>query len=51
VVHVASSQRSYESEAKDGRLDGIGCGAVKVRPNYHSLVVISLLPHRGVLVF
>jgi hypothetical protein len=48
VVHVASSWRSRESEAKDGRFDGVGCGAVKVRPNYPSLVVIFLLAHRGI---
>jgi hypothetical protein len=31
MVHVASSQRSRESEAENGRSDGIGCRAVKVR--------------------
>jgi hypothetical protein len=36
---------------KDGRFNGIGCGAVEVRPNYPSLVIIFLLPHRGILVF
>jgi hypothetical protein len=29
VVYMASSRRSRESEAKDGRFDGVGCGAVK----------------------
>jgi hypothetical protein len=51
VVHVASSQRSRECEAKDGRFDGVRCGAVEVRPNYPSLDVIFLLAHRGILVF
>jgi hypothetical protein len=51
VVHVASSWQSHGAEAKDGRFGGIGCGTVEVRPNYPSLVVISLLAHRGILVF
>jgi hypothetical protein len=40
VVHMASSQRSRESRAKDGQFDDVGCSAVKVGPNYHSLDVI-----------
>jgi hypothetical protein len=36
---------------EDGRLDGVRCGAVEIRPNYPSLVVIFLLPHRVILVF
>jgi hypothetical protein len=51
VVHVASSWRSYGCEAKDGRFDGVGCGAVDVRTNYPALVVILFLAHRGILVF
>jgi hypothetical protein len=51
VVHVAASWRSCGSKAKDGRFDGIGCGVVKVRPNYPSLDVIFILVHRGILVF
>jgi hypothetical protein len=51
VVHVASSWGSCGSEAKDSRFDGVGCGAVKVGPNYPSLDVIFLLAHRGILVF
>jgi hypothetical protein len=51
VVHVVSSLRSRESEAKDGQFDGVGCGAVKVRPNDPSLDVVFLLAHRGILVF
>jgi hypothetical protein len=51
VVHVASSQRSLGSEAKDSQFDDVGCDAVEVRPNYHSLDVIFLLDHRDILVF
>jgi hypothetical protein len=51
VMHIASLQRSRGSEAKDSRFDGVECGAVKVRPNYPSLVIISLLAYRGILVF
>jgi hypothetical protein len=51
VAHVASSRRSRGSEAKDGRLDGVGCDVVEVGPNYHSLDAIFLLAHRGILVF
>jgi hypothetical protein len=40
-----------EVKPKDGRFDGVGCGAVKVRSNYPSLVAIFLLAHRGILVF
>jgi hypothetical protein len=40
-----------EVKPKDGQFDGIGCGAVEVGPNYHSLVVIFLLAHWGILVF
>jgi hypothetical protein len=50
VVHVASSRRSHESEVKDGRFDGVGCGVVEVGPNYPSLVIIFLLAHRGIFV-
>jgi hypothetical protein len=51
VVHVASSWRSRGSQAKDGRFDGVGCGAVEVGPNYPSLDVIFVLAHEGILVF
>jgi hypothetical protein len=51
VVHVTSTRSSRESEAKDDRFDGVGCGAVKIGPNYHSLDVIFLLAHRGILIF
>jgi hypothetical protein len=51
VMHMASSQRSRGSESKDGRFDGVGCGAVEVRPNYPSLDINFLLAHKGILVF
>jgi hypothetical protein len=51
MVHVSSSWRSCGSEVKDGRFDGVGCGAVEVEPNYPSLNVIFLLAHSDVLVF
>jgi hypothetical protein len=51
VVHVASSRRSSGTEAKDGRFDDVGCGAMEIRPSYPSLGVIFLLAHRGILVF
>jgi hypothetical protein len=40
-----------ESEAKDGRFDGIGCNEAKIRRNNPSLAVISLLAHMGIVVF
>jgi hypothetical protein len=40
-----------EVKPKDGRFDGIGCGAVEVGQNYPSLVVIFLLAYMGILVF
>jgi hypothetical protein len=51
VVYVVSSWRSCLSEAKDGRFDGVGCDAVEVGSNYHSLDVIFFLAHRSILVF
>jgi hypothetical protein len=51
VMHVASTWRSHGSEAKHGRFDNVGCGAVGVGPNYPSLDIIFLLAHRGILVF
>jgi hypothetical protein len=48
---MVSSWRSRENEAKDDWFDGVGCGAVKVRPNYPSLDIIFLLAYRGILVF
>jgi hypothetical protein len=51
VVHVASSQRSRRGEAKYDRFDGIGCGAVEVRPKYHLFDVIFLVAQWGILVF
>jgi hypothetical protein len=37
---MTSSWSSCGCEAKDGRFDDVGCGAVKVALNYPSLVVI-----------
>jgi hypothetical protein len=51
VVHMASTQRSCGCEARDGQLDGVGCDAVEVGPNYPSLDVIFIFAHRGILVF
>jgi hypothetical protein len=51
MVHVASSRRSGGSEAEDGRVDGVGCGAVEVRRKYPLIVVIYFLAHRSILVF
>jgi hypothetical protein len=51
VVHVESSRRSRGCEAKGGRSDGVGCGAVEVGPNYPSLDIIFLLAHMGILIF
>jgi hypothetical protein len=48
---VVASWRLRKNEAKDDRFDGVGCGAVKVGSNYHSLDVIFLLDHRDILVF
>jgi hypothetical protein len=48
---VALLRRSRGCEAKDGRLDGVGCGAVEVRPNYPSLDIIFPLAHKGILAF
>jgi hypothetical protein len=51
VVHVASSWRLYQSEAKDGQFDGVRCGAAQVRPNYPYFIIVFFLAHRGILVF
>jgi hypothetical protein len=51
MVHVASSWRSCESEAKDGRFDNVGCDATEVEPNYPLLDIIFLLAHMDILVF
>jgi hypothetical protein len=51
VVHVASSQRSRESEAGDDRFDSVECDAVEVEPKYPSLTVILFLIHRNILAF
>jgi hypothetical protein len=43
VVHVTSSQMLHQSEVKDGRSDGVGCGVVQVERKYASLYIIFLL--------
>jgi hypothetical protein len=48
---MSSSRRKHGSEGKDGRFDGIRCGAVEVRSNYHLLDVIFLLVHMVILDF
>jgi hypothetical protein len=51
---VVSLRRSRESEAKDGRFDGIRCDAVEVGPYYTSFIVIfSFRPqgHSSLLIF
>jgi hypothetical protein len=51
VVHEASSRRLRRSEVKDGRFDGVGCGAVHVGPNYPYFIVVFFLAHMGIFVF
>jgi hypothetical protein len=51
MVHMASSWRSRESEAKDGRFDNVGCDTAEVEPNYPLLDIIFLLAHMDILVF
>jgi hypothetical protein len=50
-ARVFQFYRSCGSEAKDDRFDGVGCGAVKVRRKYPSLVIISFSACRAILVF
>jgi hypothetical protein len=47
VVHVTSSRRLREDEAKDGRVDAIGC----IRLLYPYFTIFVVLDHRGILVF
>jgi hypothetical protein len=51
VVHVASSRRLRESEAKDGWFDGIGRDMMEIGPKYPSLAVIFFSTCRGILVY
>jgi sensor domain CHASE-containing protein len=51
MVHMESSRRSRESEAKGDRFDGVKYGVVDVGPNYPSVAIIFLLAHMGILVF
>jgi hypothetical protein len=47
VVHVATSRRSHEDEAEDGRVDVMGC----IRFFYLNFVIFIVLGPRGILVF
>jgi hypothetical protein len=47
MVHMALSQRSCEDEAKDGRVDAMGC----IRLFYPNFAIFVVLGHRGILVF
>jgi hypothetical protein len=46
MVHVASSWRSLEDEAEDGRVDAMGC----MRLFYPNVVIFVVLGHKGSLV-
>jgi hypothetical protein len=46
MVHVASSWRSRGDEAKDVRVDAMGCIGLL----YHNFVVFIVLSHKGSLV-
>jgi hypothetical protein len=46
MVHVASSQRSYGDEAKDGWVDAMGC----IRLFYSNFTVFVVLDYKGSLV-
>jgi hypothetical protein len=47
MVHMALSKRSCEDEAKDGRVDAMGC----IRLFYPNFAIFVVLGHRGILVF
>jgi hypothetical protein len=46
MVHVPSSQRSCGDEAKDGRVDAMGC----IRLFYPNFAIFIVLGHKGSLV-
>jgi hypothetical protein len=46
MVHVASSRRSHEDEAKDGWVDTTGC----IRLFYSNFIVFVVLGHKDTLV-
>ena len=50
-MHVASSRRSCEVEAKDGRFDGVAGAGGQVGPSYPFVAVVFYLGHRGIVVF
>jgi hypothetical protein len=47
MVHMASSRRSHGVEAKDGRVDAMGC----IRLFYPNFAAFTELGSRGILVF
>jgi hypothetical protein len=47
MVHVASSWRLHQVEAKDGRVDALGY----IRPIYPNFVIFYVLDPRGIVVF
>jgi hypothetical protein len=47
VVHIASSRRSREDQAEDGRIDTMGC----IGPCYLCFVIFYILDTMGILVF
>jgi hypothetical protein len=47
MVHVASSRRSRENEAKDRRVDATGC----IKLFYPYFVIFAVLGPRGISVF
>jgi hypothetical protein len=46
MVHVALSRRSREDEAKDGRVDAMGC----IRLFYPNFAIFVVLGHKSSLV-
>jgi hypothetical protein len=47
MVHVTSLLRSRADEAKDGRVDAMGC----IRLFYPNFFIFIVLGHKGILVF
>jgi hypothetical protein len=47
MVHMASSRRLHQVEAKDGQVDSMGC----IVPFYPNFVIFYVLGHRGILFF
>jgi hypothetical protein len=47
MVHVESSRKLHQVEAKNGRVDAMGC----VGPYYPNFAILYVLCTRGILVF